>query len=214
MKKSSRKRYENNSEKINKKARILREDNPQKAREPSRKYKKNNPEKIKESARKYRKQCGGLLMYENKSSSQYIGIVVAERLIKHLFNDVEMMPYGFPGYDMICNKGKKINVKASTTYVAQLKNSTVNRWKFGIDYNKNCDFFLCVAFNNVIDCNPLYAWLIPAHEVNNQSGARISSSTIHKWNGWKMDLDDAQRCCDLMKEKNKKNLCLEPTMLA
>ena len=144
---------------------------------------------------------GKVSMYENKSCPKYIGVVVAERLIKHLFNDVEMMPHGFPGYDMICNKGKKVNVKASTICVRQNKNSTMNSWQFCIKYNKDCDFFLCMAFDNVIDLNPLMAWMIPADEVNDNSGLRISASDIHRWDKWKMDLNNAQACCDLMKGK-------------
>ena len=148
-----------------------------------------------------REEQGHQSMYENKSCSGYLGIVVAERLVKHLFKDVEVMPYGFPGYDMICNKGKKIDVKASTIHIEKNKNSTVNRWNFNIKHNKKCDFFLCLAFDSTIDLNPLIAWMIPGNEVNNLSNAKISSSTIHKWDKWKMDLDDAQRCCDLMKGK-------------
>lgn len=147
---------------------------------------------------------GRISMYKNKNCAHYLGIVVAERLIKHLFNDVVMMPFGHPGYDMICNRGKKINVKASTINARQNKNSIMNTWKFNINYNKNCDFFLLMAFDNVIDCNPLNAWIIPGNEINNKSGLRISLRNIHRWNAWKMDLDNAQACCDLMKEKNKK----------
>lgn len=138
-------------------------------------------------------------MYKNKTCSNYLGIVVAERLIKHLFNDVEMMPYGHPGYDMICNKGKKINVKASTIHIEQSKNLTTNFWQFRIGYNKECDFFLCMSFDNVEDINPLIAWMIPVNETNENSSIQISATTIHKWDKWKMDLNNAQTCCDLMK---------------
>lgn len=148
-----------------------------------------------------REKKGCQSMYKNKLCSNYLGIVAAERLVKHLFNDVEMMPYGFPGYDLICNKGKKIDVKASTTHIGQNKNSTVNRWNFNIKHNKDCDFFLLMAFDNVIDCNPLNAWMVPGEEINENSGISISSTTIHKWDKWKMDMNDAQTCCDLMKSK-------------
>ena len=157
---------------------------------------------------------GRISMYKNKNCAHYLGIVVAERLIKHLFNDVVMMPFGHPGYDMICNRGKKINVKASTINARQNKNSIMKSWKFNINYNKKCDFYLLMAFDDVINLTPLFAWMVPGNEVSNKSGLRISLSNIHRWDDWKIDLDNAQACCDLMKEKNKKNFSLELTVLA
>ena len=171
-------------------------------------YQKENKEHIKKQSKEYyeygggREKQGWKSMYKNKSSPQFIGIVVAERLIKHLFNDFEMMPPNFPGYDAVCNKGKKINIKASTAHMQQNKNSVTNTWLFAVRKNKVPDFFLCMSFDNVIDLNPLFAWLIPGSEVNTQTGIRISSSTIHKWDKWKMDLNNAQSCCDLMKKKS------------
>lgn len=177
-------------------------------KEYHKKYYQKHREEVKEKVRNHyhndggREKQGKKSMYEDKNCPQYLGIVVAERLVKHLFKDVEVMPYGFPDYDMICNKGKKINVKASTIRDAHNKNSTVNRWDFHTNYNKDCDFFLCMAFDNVIDCNPLIAWMIPGSEVNHYSKIIISSTTIHKWDKWKMDMSNAQACCDLMKGKD------------
>lgn len=146
-----------------------------------------------------REEQGHQPIYKNKSCSGYLGIVAAERLIKHLFNDVVMMPYGFPDYDMICNKGKKINVKASTIRIIKNKNSTVNNWQFNIKRNKKCDFFLCLAFDNVEDLNPLITWMIPGKEINHLLKITISPTTIHEWDKWKMDMSNAQYCCNLMK---------------
>ena len=174
-------------------------------------YHKENKEEINERKKDWyhnkggRESRGSISMYKNKNCGQYIGIVVAERLVKHLFNDVEMMPPNFPGYDLVCNRGKRIDVKASTICVRENKNSVVNGWKFHIRYNKNCDFFLCIAFDNVIDCNPLIAWMIPGNEVNDNESITISSTTIHKWDKWKMDMSNAQACCDLMKKEVKQH---------
>ena len=155
---------------------------------------------------------GNLPMYENKYCTQYLGIVVAERLVKHVFKDVEMMPFGFPGYDLICNKGKKINVKASTAHVEQNKSSTMNRWQFRPNYNKKCDYFLCMAFDNVDDLNPLYMWMIPAIEINHKSSTRISQSTIHKWDQWIMDINNTQTCCATMKEKSTPKITIDKAL--
>ena len=136
-------------------------------------------------------------MYENKLCPAYLGIVIGERLIRHLFKDVEIMPFGFSGYDMICNKGKKIDVK---TACIGLQNVKYPRWEFHIDYNTTADFFILVAFDNIEMLNLLHIWMIPGHILNNQSGAQISLSTIHKWDKWKMDINDAQICCNKMKK--------------
>lgn len=150
-----------------------------------------------------RERAGHLSMYENKSCSSYLGVVIAERLCRHLFKDVEVMRNGNPSFDIICNKGKKIDVKSSTTYIRQNLYSTVNSWDFTIRRNKNCDYFICVAFDNVFDVNPLYIWMIPASEVNDIPKIQISSTTTHKWDKWKRSIEEVQLCCTTMKENNK-----------
>jgi len=143
-----------------------------------------------------RQQKGKISMYEDKLCPAYLGIVIAERLVRHLFNDVEVMPYGNPGFDFICNKGKKIDVKSSCTQISPEK---YVRWKFVVDHNITTDFFILVAFDNRTDINPLYLWMIPGKEVNDQGSISISPSTIHKWDKWKRDINDAQICCTEMK---------------
>lgn len=180
--------------------------NEEKLKKYNKKYHEKNKEKRKEYDKKYyhhgggREERGHESMYTNKHCTSYLGVAVAERLIKHLFNDVIMMPYGFPDYDMICNKGKKINVKSSTIRVRQSNYSTMNYWRFTINCNKIAEFFLCVAFDNINDINPLYMWMIPGKELNNQSDISISQSTIHKWDQYKFDITDAKKCCDIMKD--------------
>ena len=151
-----------------------------------------------------REKLGCHSMYENKSSAQYIGIVINERLIKHLYPDAVMNNYGFPGYDFTCQKGKKVDAKASAIHIRQNVNSRVVNWQFAIRRNKIPDFFLCVAYNNIDNPTPLHIWMIPAEEINDQSGIKISATTIHKWNRWKIDIDKAQACCTAMKEKKLK----------
>ena len=146
-----------------------------------------------------RQKAGNQSMYENKLCAQYLGIVIAERLVRHLFKDVEMMPNGFPGYDIICNKGKKINVKAGCVTLANKKNPC---WIFGINLNKVADFFILVAFDNRTDLNPIHLWMIPGNEINDhKTNISISLSRIHKWDKWKRDINDAQICCAEMKKE-------------
>lgn len=200
------KHYQEHREEQLKKTKIYNQEHRDERRIQKKNYWDNGggKEKYKEWYEGGGRELGGYQsMHENKNCAAYLGIVIAERLIKHLFNDVIMMTYGFPGYDIICNKGKRINVKASSTRVRQLKNSTINHWKFDINYNKDCDYFLCLAFDNVEELNILFGFIIPGNEVNHLSGIQISTTTIHKWDQWKMDLNNVQACCDLMRGGKK-----------
>lgn len=134
-------------------------------------------------------------MYENKDSAQYLGVVVGERLCKHLFKDVEVMPYGHSGFDLICNRGKKIDVK--TACLTHRGNSV--HWVFGIRKNKIADYFICVAFDNRVNLTPLHMWMIPGNEINDKLNTSISPSTIHKWKQWEKDINDVQLCCTTIK---------------
>ena len=135
-----------------------------------------------------RKQQGHVSMHKNKSCSSYLGIVIAERLCRHLFKDVQVMPYGNTGFDIICNKGKKIDVKSGCI---TLQYNKYPNWAFHIENNTIPDFFILVAFDNRIDLNPLHMWMIPGKEINHKSTKSIRLSTIHKWDKWKRDIKDA-----------------------
>ena len=137
-------------------------------------------------------------MYENKSCPIYLGIVIGERLCRHLFKDVEVMPYGNTGYDIICNKGKKIDVK---TACIALQYNKYQYWNFDINYNTIADYFICVAFDNRTDLNPLHLWMIPGNEINFKSSKSIRPTTVHKWSQWERDINDAQICCTEMKKE-------------
>lgn len=174
-------------------------------KEKSAKYYQENREEIKQTHKKYqeehedelREKAGNVSMYENKTCSNYLGIVVAERLCRHLFKDVEVMPHGNTGFDIICNKGKKIDVKSGCVILSNGR----PRWKFHIDHNSIADFFILVAFDNRTDLNPLHMWMIPGNELNHQGSASTTLSRIHKWNKWKRDINDAQLCCTEMKKE-------------
>lgn len=177
-------KYQDNREKIAKRRKIIYENG---GRQKRKNYYENGG----------RQKQGHVSMYENKSCSSYLGVVIGERLCRFLFKDVETMPYGSPGYDIICNKGKKINIKTKCIVLKQEK----IRWIFSIRQNKIADYFILIAFDNVKDLNPLYMWMIPGYEVNNQISVSISLSMIHKWDKWKMNINDAQLCCTEMKGK-------------
>lgn len=174
----------------------------------NKKYQEEHQKEIKKYKKEWYEHGGGRerrgcqSMYKNKSSTQWLGIVIGERLVKHLFNDVVIMPYKFPDYDIICNKGKKINVKVACITL----NRKLPHWQFNIDYNTIADYFILVAFDNRENLNPLYLWMIPGYVLNEKSGTQISPSTIHKWDEWKRDINDAKLCCTEMKYAVIKNM--------
>ena len=174
-------------------------------KEQKNRYYQNHHEKMNKQSRRYykehkneiRQQKGCISMDQNKHCSLYLGVVIGERLCRHLFKDVEIMPHGNPKFDFICNKNKKIDVKSGCVTL----NNGYPRWQFGIKHNTTADYFILVAFDNLTDLNPLHLWMIPGKEVNHKTKETISLSTIHKWDEWKRDINDAQLCCTEIKNE-------------
>lgn len=135
-------------------------------------------------------------METNKSCGAFLGIHVAERVLSNVFRDVQTMPYGHSGYDFICNRGRKIDVKSSTMRAYETR---VSRWEFNIKRNTIADHFLCIAFDNRDDLTPLHIWLLPSAHVCNRVNAVISITTIDKWDEYRIPIDKVISCCNEMK---------------
>ena len=172
--------------------RLYREANRDKVNAASRLYCENNPEKAKAKWTRAQRKKGQLPMSKNKECSSYFGVHINERLLKHCFNDVEVMPYGNKGYDFICNKGMKVDSKSSCL-------TKKGGWSFNIRRNTIADYFLLVAYDNRKDLNPVHIWLLPGDKVNHLTGVSISISNIHKWDEYEQDIDELISCCDTMK---------------
>lgn len=166
-------------------------------------YYATNRDKLKELARRYRRANGGKSASENKQCTSFLGVHVAERVLSKVFKNVKQMPYGYRGLDFICNKGKKIDVKSACT---ETRHNHGDRWNFAINKNQIADFFLCLAFDNREDLNPLYIWLIPGHIINHFVKTSISESNLSKWDKYKLDIGKVTACCDVMKQTNKKKV--------
>lgn len=194
-----------NKEKIKERNKKYCEEHKSEIKEKDAIYYENNREEIlRKNKIRYEKERmlqGKKSMYENKFCASYLGIVIAERLVRHLFKDVKVMPFGNPNFDFICNKGKKIDVKSSTTCIRKNRSPS---WSFNIDHNAVADFFILAAFDNIENLNPLHLWMIPGKELNHQGSANVALSRIHKWDECKMDINDAQLCCAEMKNVNKR----------
>ena len=176
----------------NARQRLRYKNNTEKVKMCSKKWYKNNIDKVREFYIRTRKNKGGLSMSENKECSSHYGVHINERLLKHYFNDVEVMPYGNPGYDFICNNGWKIDGKGSFT-------GDKGCWVFGIKRNTTADYFFCVAYDNRQDLNILHIWLLPGDKFNHHVTARISKSTINKWAEYEQPIGKVIACCDSMR---------------
>ena len=131
---------------------------------------------------------------KNRKGPSFLGCYVAEGVLKHVFKDVQTMPMTNPGYDFVCNKGMKIDVKSSCIR----KNK---RWAFDINKNQTADYFLCIAFDNRTYLNPLYLWLIPGKKVNHLRQVTISAKTLAKWDKCQLDIDKVIDCCNTLKSE-------------
>jgi len=101
---------------------------------------------------------------KNKDCAQYLGIYIAERILSNIFEDVIRMAINNKGYDFICKKGYKIDVKSVCFSNKEIKDN----WHFTIAGNKFTDYFLLLAFDNRKDLNPLHIWLIKGDEIINR----------------------------------------------
>ena len=138
-------------------------------------------------------------MNENIECSLYLGVCVAEKVLSHIFENVEVMPHGNKGYDFICNKGYKIDAKS--TCINYNERGT-GRIMFNIRKNTTTDYFLCMVFDDRKLLMPVYIWLLPGHKFNMYQKVSASVSTIGKWDEYMIDkIDDATSCCNTWREE-------------
>lgn len=165
-------------------------------RDATREWQLQNAEKCREHSKKFYYKHGGTSMDSNRKCPMFLGVHVAERVLSKVFKKVEVMPHGHKGYDFICNKGKKIDVKSSCT----LKRGSGNGWIFNIKHNTTADYFLCIAFDNRDDLNPLRMWLIPGDKLNSLTSASVTESNVNKWDKYSLSIDKVYKCCNTLKE--------------
>jgi len=131
-------------------------------------------------------------MSVNKKCALFLGVHIAEQVLANVFEHVERMPIHNPGYDFVCSKGKKIDVKSSCV-------NKDGRWRFKINQNRVPDFFLALAFDNRKKLNPKHMWLIPRDEICHKRAVSIAPSTAGKWDEYKLDIEKVITCCNEMR---------------
>lgn len=129
---------------------------------------------------------------KNRYCSDFLGIYVAENVLSKIYKNVNTMPRGNHGYDFICDGGYKIDVKSSVM--------RGNDWSFAIHKNIITDYFLCLAFDNREDLNPIHIWLIPGNVLNELVGTTIAKSKVDKWKKYELNIDKVIEGCNIMKE--------------
>ena len=167
--------------------------------EYQRRYKKLNRDKINEKQRQYRYDNGSQSMSENKLCSDYLGCHVAERLLLSIFKDVKRSPYCTKGYDFKCANDYLIDIKSSCVL---LRSNGIKYWFYTIKHNTIADYFLCIAFDNRNDLNPLYLWLIPNNILSHLISTTISENTLNKWSQYEKPIDKVILCCNQMKNND------------
>lgn len=104
-----------------------------------------NREKVNKSKFRYNKYC-----------SMYLGVYIAENVLSDIFENVRWMDFGNKGYDFVCDREYKIDVKSTC--------NEEHSWRFIIKKNKIADYFLMIAFDNRENLKPLHIWLIKGDE--------------------------------------------------
>jgi len=160
-------------------------------------WRRSHPDQAKAAYKRRWYRNGGKPMSESKKSSWFLGVYVAERVLSRYFDNITRMPNNNPGYDYICGKGFKIDVKSACLQ----HHSTTPNWAFTIRYNTIADYFLCLAFDNRESLNPMHVWLIPMGKVCHLNGLCITNTykSLSKWNEYEKSLDKVISCCNEMR---------------
>lgn len=135
----------------------------------------------------------------NPGCSKYIGDF-AEKALSTFFMTMTKMPTDNPGYDFLCGKGFKIDVKSACL---QYPKSGVPYWHINIDRNKIADYFLAVLFDSRDDRNPMHVYLIPGYDVNNTYGLNIRNvpESLAKYAKYEHPIDKVLSCCTKIKNR-------------
>jgi len=135
-------------------------------------------------------------MTEAKDCSAYLGIHIAERVLSKFFDNITRIPMNNPGYDFICGRGFKIDVKSVCRSVHA---HHADRWQFTLRKNKVPDYFLLLAFDNRESLKPEHIWLIPGNGVNHLHSIGISVTSLRNWEQYEKPLDRVIHCCNVIR---------------
>ena len=135
---------------------------------------------------------------ESKTCTQYLGIHIAERLLSNVFINVVRMPFHNHGYDFVCGKGFKVDVKSSCIGTHYLKQPN---WHFSISKNIIADYFALLALDNRQSLNPMHLWIVPGNVINNKRCFEIQNNNkgIEKWLQYEQSLTKVICACNSLR---------------
>lgn len=142
---------------------------------------------------------------ENRMDTRFLGVYIAENGINKIYEGSERMRINNQGYDIICPKGYKTDVKATVL-------NRYNEFNFAINKNKIADYFVLVAFNNIIELEPLHIWTVRGddniygHPIREISRLVILNEPlqIHRYHKYEK-LDKLETLKNICKEFGAKN---------
>lgn len=144
-------------------------------------------------------------MSENEDCAVYLGIHIAERVLSKVFEDVKRMSINNHGFDFICKKGYKIDVKSATVN----RPTSNGAWSFGINHNDIADYFLLIGFDDRENLEPMHIWLFKKDEMirgkpfHMRKGFSMEDNPINLevYNPWELTdkLEKMKECCDKLK---------------
>jgi hypothetical protein len=109
------------------------------------------------------------------------------------------MPHNHGGYDFVCGKGYKVDVKSSC--LLNTVGCRNKHWHFTIRHNTAPDYFAFVALDNRESLNPLHFWIVPSGVVSNRVGIIINNSdkSMSKWVQYERPINKLIEGCNLLK---------------
>jgi hypothetical protein len=184
------------------KASAWAKEHPARAKQTKKSWDINHPEQLRQNQRKYKSNHPERYpaIADNPRCPLYLGSYISETVLSREFKNIKRMPANFPGYDFECNRHFYIDVKSSCILTTPQNNTY---WQFTIKCNQVPHFFLCIAWDNRKDLNPLYIWLIPAALINMKKILYIGNTeeSLAKWKKYERPLNNVLSCCRAMKAK-------------
>ena len=136
---------------------------------------------------------------KNRACASFLGVHVAENVLSAYFDNLVRMPSCNVGYDYVCGKGFKIDVKSSCLHKDEIRKS--GRWEFRIHRNQIADYFLCLAFDDRESLTPMHVWLFPRAIGAGKNSIVVGNTarSINKYKVFERPVDDVLTACEMMR---------------
>lgn len=189
--------YAKHRERLKERSKEYRAMNREQCREQKKEYRLINPGQIQENIFGFGRHRH---MNENRNCSSFLGVYVAEQVLGDLFERVERAPYGNPGWDFKCGKGKLIDCKSGCLIHRERRSPS---WEFNIKNNIISDYYLCIGFDDRKNLNPLHVWVIPGDLVNHLTSLGFANCdrSLSKWKQFEKPINNVIAGCQRMKKK-------------